>query len=112
MGELERDVRTQVLRDEAVEDELVLGDDSGSLVGVSDVLSQQRRVRVETGVVQAPEHHDALVERLPRDEARRAEPHPVAVDHPPQPGAVGRAEDRRAGEGGEAHVDPSLCSSS
>jgi hypothetical protein len=78
--QLQRDVRAQLLAREPVEDLLVLGDHLRRLLGVADVLAQERRVHVQPGLVQAAQDDDALVERLARDEACRAEPHPVPVD--------------------------------
>ena len=54
--------------------------------GVGDRLAEQCRVRVQTGVVQSPQHGNTLVERLSCDEAGRSEPHAVTVDDPAQQG--------------------------
>ena len=73
MRELECDVRLQLLGDEALDDRLVLGSDRGGALGVRDRLAEERRVRVQAGVVEPPQHRDARVERLAGDEARRAD---------------------------------------
>ena len=93
VGELQGDVRAQLLGREPVEDLHVRRDGGLGALGRRDLLAEQGRVRVQPGLVQAAEDGDALVERLARDEPRRAEPHPVAVDDLAQAPAVGRAED-------------------
>ena len=98
MRELERDVRLQLLGDEAVEDALVLRRDGRRARRVGDRLAEERRVRVQPGVVQPAQHGDALVEGLAGDEARRADAHAVLLHEPLEPGALGRAQDGCARE--------------
>ena len=110
--ELERDVGAELLGGESVENALVLDHDCRRLLRRTDVLTEQRRVRAQPGLVEPAQHRDAFVERLSCDEASRAQPHAVPVDDPAQPPAVGGAENRRAGNRGQRHVDSSLCRSS
>ena len=111
--ELERDVRLQLLGDEPLDDRLVLGSDGGGALGVRDRLAEERRVRVETRVVELPQHRDARVERLAGDEAGRADPLAVALDEALHARALGRMEDRgsrqrRDGCAKVGHAAPSL----
>ena len=82
-------------------------------VGVWYRLAEQGRVRVEPCVVQLAEHRDALVERLARDEPRRADALAVRLHETLEPGALrgvqeGRARERRDGCPDVAHAAPSL----
>ena len=61
---------------------------------------------MQAGVVQAPQHRHALVERLPGDEACRTESHAVVLDDVLEPAARSRAEDRRPWESGQRCLDP------
>ena len=99
--ELERDVRLQLLGDEALDDRLVLVGDGGGALGVGDRLAEQRRVRVQPRVVEPAQHADALVEGLAGDEAARADPPAVALHEPLQSRAVGRVQDRGARQRGD-----------
>ena len=94
VGQLERDVDPQPLGGDAVEDLLVRVDDDAGLGLVVDPLPEQRRVGLEAAVVEPPQYDDGVVERLPRDEPGRAEPHPVAPHASLQPRAVRGREDR------------------
>ena len=94
VGELHRDVAAQPLGRDSLQH---LGVDLDHCPGpgsVGRVLSEQRRVRVKARVVQAADHPDAVVQRLPGDEACGAEPHPVAADEAPDRRAPGSCEDR------------------
>ena len=92
--ELERDVRLQLLRDEALDDLLVLGGDGGRALGVRDRLAEERRVRVQARVVELAQHGDALVERLAGDEASGADAPAVALHETLEASALGRVQDR------------------
>ncbi len=94
--QLQRDVARELLRVEALEDAPVLLGDGLRLGWIAHALAEQRRVRVETLVRQAPQYGDALVQRLARDEPRRAQPHPVLAHEAPHVAVVGRAQDHRA----------------
>ena len=96
--QLERDVRPQFLRDEPLEDRLVLGGDRGGALEVGHRLAEERRVRVQPRVVEPPKDGDALVERLAGDEPRRAEPLAVLLHEPLQPRAVRGVQDGRPRE--------------
>ena len=100
--ELESDVRAQAFVSKSIEDRFVRGDGRCGPGGVGNRLTEERRVRVQPGVVQSAQYGHALVERLPGDEASGSEPHAVTVDDPSQQGAVGRAQDggsRKSGDG-------------
>ena len=90
--ELDREVRPQPLRVDAVEHLGVRADHRACLGLVAHALAEQRRVREETVVVQPPEHRHGIVERLAGDEPRGAEPEAVPLDEALQPWAVGRSE--------------------
>ena len=94
--ELERDVRPQLLRDEALCDPPVLVRDGRGACFVRDRLAEQRRVRVQPRVVQPAQDADALVERLAGDEPPGPEPSAVALDEVLQSFAVGRMQESRA----------------
>ena len=96
MRELERDVRAQPLRVDAVEQLAVGGDDRARLGLVAHALAEQRRVREQALLVQPPQDGNGRVEALAGDEARGAEPEAVALDEPLQPRAVGGGEDHAA----------------
>ena len=83
MRQLQRDVRPQLLRRDPVDHLFVGCDDALGLARLEHALAEQRRVRVEALLVQPAEDGDAFVERLARDEASRAEPHPVPPDDGP-----------------------------
>jgi hypothetical protein len=113
MCELERDVRTQVLGRKPVQDLLVRPHDGFRPGSIGNRLAEERRVRVESGLVQAVQHGDALVERLAGDEARGSEAHPVSADDALERRAVGRPEDcgsrerhERCGQAGHAGREP------
>ena len=113
VGELERHIRLQLLRDEPFEDLLVLVRDCRCASGVGDRLSEERRVGMEPCVVQLAENSDALVERLAGDESRRTDAPAVALHEPLEPGALRCVEDccarkRRDGLPGVGHAEPSL----
>ena len=59
MRELEGDVRFQLLRDEPLDDLLVLGRDRGRALGVRYRLAEECRVRIQAGVVQLAQDGDA-----------------------------------------------------
>jgi hypothetical protein len=61
-------------------------------------LTQERRIRMKPSVIQLADNTDALVERLARNEAGRAQAHPVALHAALQARALSRAQDRRAGK--------------
>ena len=103
--ELQRDVGLEVLGDEPLENPLVLVRDGGGTGCVGNRLAKQRRVRMEPRVVQPAQHRDALVERLARDEARRADAPPVLLYEPLEALAVRRVEDRRPRQGRESCSD-------
>jgi len=84
----------QLLGCDPVEDFLVRRHDALGLARLEHALAEHRRVRVEPLVVQAPEHGDALVERLAGDETSRAEPHAVPTDERLDAPAVRGREDR------------------
>src|SRR5690349_4507205 len=94
--ELERDVRAQALRADAVEQLAVGGHHLPRLGLVAHALAEERRVREEPLVVQPPQDRDGGVETLPRDEARCAELEAVALHEPLQPRAVRGREDQAA----------------
>ena len=94
MGELERDVDAEPLGRDAVEDLPVRVDDRPGLRLVLDALAEQRRVREQPLVVEPAQDDDRVVERLPGDEPRRAEPHAVPPHDALQPRALGGREDR------------------
>ncbi len=99
MRQLERDVRTELLVVQALEDDLVLSRHRARLLGVGHVLSEDRRVRVEALVVEAPKDGDALVEGLSCDEARCAEPHAVLPHERLHTGALRGRQDELARSG-------------
>src|SRR5439155_22562437 len=78
------------------EDPLIRLDHLRGSVPVLDALAEQRRVRAEAPLVQPAVDGDRVVECLPRDEARGAEPHPVLADEALQRVAAGRREDAPA----------------
>ena len=100
--ELQRDVRAQLLRGEPVEHLDVCVDDSRDARRVGDRLAEQRRVRVEAGLVQPSENGDALVERLAGDEAAGAESHPVAAA--PRAAGVELSAARRIADRGRPEI--------
>ena len=94
MGQLERHVDLQPLGRDAVED-LPVGVDDGARLGLVATPSPSRVVfALRPALVQPAQHDDRVVERLPRDEPGRAEPHPVPPHDPLQPRALGGGEDR------------------
>src|SRR6185503_18978422 len=99
MGQLECDVARQILRMETLEHTAVLARDRLRLAAVANALAEQRRVRVEPLIGEATQDGDARVEVLARDEARRAEPHPVAAHEALDMAIVGGAQDPRAEHG-------------
>ena len=103
--ELERDVRPQLLRDEALEDPPVLVRDGRGACFVRDRLAEQRRVRVQPCVVQPAQDADALVERLAGDEPPGPEPSAVALDEVLQSFAVGRMQESRARQRGHGGAE-------
>ena len=96
MRELERDVRPQPLRVDAVEHLAVGGDDRARLGLVAHALAEERRVREQALVVQPPQDGDGRVEALAGDEARGAEPEAVPLHEPLQARAVRGREDQAA----------------
>src|SRR5919106_1031611 len=90
-----------------LEDPQVGLDDARGLPLLVDVLAQERRVGVEAAVVQRAQDLDALVERLPGDEARGAEAHPVATREAADRPAARRREDGPAQAGVDGTGDPS-----
>ena len=94
VGQLERDVDLQLLGGDPVEDLPLRLDDDAGLGLVADPLAEKRRVGLEAVVVEAPQHEDCLLERLPGDEPGGAEAHPVLANTSLQPGAVRGGEDR------------------
>ena len=101
MRELESDVRLQLLGDEPLDDLLVFGGDGRRALLVGNRLPEQRRVRVQAGVVEPAQHRDALVERLAGDEASGAHPPAVVLHEPLQSSVVGCVEDRHPRQGRE-----------
>ena len=93
VGELERDVRPQLLGGDALDHLAVRGDDGLRVLGLEHAFAEQRRVRPQPLLVQTAQNGDALVERLACDEARRPEAHPVAAHEALDAAAVGRGED-------------------
>ncbi len=112
MRQLERDVREQLLVGEAVDDLDVRLDDPVRVVAVGNRLAEERRVRVQSCLVQPPQDDDALVERLACDEPAGAEAHPMALHEPLEERAVRGAEDRAAGDSGGRSADRAHSSSS
>jgi hypothetical protein len=94
VGELEGDVRPQLLGLDPVEHVFVRADDGFGLLGVANVLAEQGRVRPQPLLVQPAERDDGLVQRLAGDEARGAEPHPVLADEALDVPAVGGCQDQ------------------
>src|SRR5439155_1544135 len=90
------------------EDPLIRLDHLRGSVAVLDALAEQRRVRAEAPLVQPAVDGDRVVECLPRDEARGAEPHPVLADE-----ALPRvAACRREGAPADSRRDPTAISAS
>ena len=96
--ELERDVRPELLVDQPLDQLAVLHRHRRRTGRRRDRLAEQRGVRVEARVVESSKRHDALVERLARDEARGPDAHPVPLDEALQALAVRCAEDRGSGD--------------
>src|SRR5829696_2218977 len=94
VGELQRHVAAQPLVGEPVDDRNVLRRHALRLGLVADALAEERRVRRQPLLVQAAQDGHRLVDRLARDEATRAELHPVSPHRPPRARAVGGSEDR------------------
>ena len=99
VGQLQRDVARQLLRVETLEHAAVFARDRLGLAAVADALAEQRGIRVEPLIGEATEDGDALVDVLTGDEARRAEPHPVAAHEALHMAVVGGAQDPRAEHG-------------
>src|SRR5919198_1299630 len=102
MRELERYVGLQTLRRDPVQDLPVRRDDTLGGRRLEHALAEQRRVRVETLLVEPAQDLDALVERLAGDEACGAELHAVLADQPLHAAAVRGDEDALA----QAGVEP------
>ena len=96
--QLERDVRPQGLRLDAVEHLAVGGDDLARLGLVAHALAEERRVREEAAVVQPAQDGHGSVEALAGDEARGAEPEAVPLHEALQARAVRCREDEAAEE--------------
>ena len=77
---------------EPIDDRFVLDDGGRGPGSVGNRLAEQGRVRVQTGVVQSPQHRNTLVQRLSRDEAGGSESHAVAVDGSAKQATVGGAQ--------------------
>ena len=112
VGELQGDVRLQLLGYEPLEDHLVLVRHGCGAAGVGNRLAEQRRVRVQSRVVQLAQDGDALVERLAGDEAGCADAPPVLLHESLEARALSGVEDGRSGECGQCCRDVGQARSS
>ena len=94
MRQLQRDVGTELLRCDAVEDLLVALDHDPRLRLVAHPFAKERRVGEKPLLVETSQHDHRLVERLAGDEAGGTEAHPVTAHDALHSGALGCGEDR------------------
>ncbi len=94
MRQLQRDVGTELLRCDAVEDLLVALDHDPRLRFVAHPFAKERRVGEKPLLVETSQHDHRLVERLAGDEAGGTEAHPVTAHDALHSGALGCGEDR------------------
>ena len=106
MRQLHRHVDLQPALGDPVEDGAELVHDDARLVRRAHVLTEQRRVRAQPARVQPREHVETFVERLAGDEARAAEPHPVAADERADAAVRRRGEDRLPERCVDGSADP------
>jgi hypothetical protein len=93
MRQLQGDVRAQPFGRDPIEHLDVCQHDGLGLLPVVDAFAEQRRVRVETLVVEPAQDLDRVFQRLARDEPGCAEPHSVPPDDPLHRRAVRCRED-------------------